>query len=108
MPDGVNLPAEIARRQRLLEAVAAAKARGAEGAKVCFEKEQAESEAKLLHREQKTNESGRKPGGKPPVADTKPQDQLNFTDEQSRIMPVAGGTLYRAGGCNARPGHGTS
>ena len=38
--------------------------------------------------------SGRKPGGKPPKAPTpgpRPEDQINLTDEQSRIMPVAGG-----------------
>jgi hypothetical protein len=38
--------------------------------------------------------SGKKPGGKPPkppTAGPKAQDQLNLTDEQSRIMPVAGG-----------------
>ncbi|MFZ1539616.1 MAG: transposase, partial [Chromatiaceae bacterium] len=37
---------------------------------------------------------GRKPGGKPPKAPTpgpRPDDQINLTDEESRIMPIAGG-----------------
>lgn len=99
VPDGMNLPAEIARRQGRLEAMATAKAKIAERAKVRFEKEQAEYEAKLARREQKAKESGRKPGGKPPkppVAGPKAQDQLNLTDEQSRIMPVAGGGFEQA------------
>lgn len=99
VPDGMNLPAEITRRQGRLEAMATAKAKIAERAKVRFEKEQAEYEAKLARREQKAKESGRKPGGKPPkppVAGPKAQDQLNLTDEQSRIMPVAGGGFEQA------------
>ena len=68
-------------------------------AKARFEKEQAEYEAKLARREQKAKESGKKPGGKPPkppIAGPKAQDQLNLTDEESRIMPVAGGGFEQA------------
>ena len=38
--------------------------------------------------------AGKKPGGKPPeppVEGPLPKDQINLTDEESRIMPVAGG-----------------
>ena len=38
--------------------------------------------------------TGKKPGGRPPaapVAGPLPADQVNLTDEESRIMPVAGG-----------------
>ena len=38
--------------------------------------------------------TGKKPGGKPPeppVEGPLPKDQINLTDEESRIMPVAGG-----------------
>src|SRR4051794_33220500 len=38
--------------------------------------------------------TGRKPGGKPPeppVEGARPTDQVNLTDAESRIMPVAGG-----------------
>ena len=97
--DGMNLPEEIARRQTRLEAMACAKAKIEARAKERFEKEQAEYEAKLARREQKAKESGKKPGGKPPkppAVGPKAQDQLNLTDEQSRIMPVAGGGFEQA------------
>ena len=99
VPDGMNLPEEIARRQARLAAMSAAKAKIEERAKIRFEKEQAEYESKLARRAQKAKESGRKPGGKPPkppVAGPKAQDQLNLTDGESRIMPVAGGGFEQA------------
>ena len=98
-PDGMSLPEEISRRQTRLEAMAIAKAKIEERAKVRFEKAQAEHEEKVTRREQKTKESGKKPGGKPPkppVAGPKAQDQLNLTDKESRIMPVAGGGFEQA------------
>jgi hypothetical protein len=66
----------------------------AEGAKERFEREAAEHRAKLAAREAKTEATGKKPGGKPPeppVEGPQPNDQINLTDEDSRIMPVAGG-----------------
>ena len=44
--------------------------------------------------EAKIAATGKKPGGKPPAPPVEgplPTDQVNLTDEQSRIMPVAGG-----------------
>jgi transposase len=99
VPDGMSLPEEIARREARLEAMAVAKAKIEERAKARFEKEQAEYEAKLARREQKAKESGKKPGGKPPkppIAGPKAQDQINLTDDESRIMPVAGGGFEQA------------
>lgn len=99
VPDGMSLPAEITRRQARLEAMAAAKIKIEERAKARFDKEQAEYESKLAHREAKAKESGKKPGGKPPkppTAGPKAQDQLNLTDEESRIMPVSGGGFEQA------------
>src|SRR5574343_1199837 len=99
VPDGMSLPAEITRRQARLDAMAAAKIKIEERAKVRFEKEQAEFEARVARREQKSKGSGKPPGGKPPkppVAGPKAQDQINLTDEASRIMPVAGGGFEQA------------
>jgi hypothetical protein len=59
-----------------------------------FDREQAEYRAKLAARDAKAAATGRKPRGKspqPPVEGPEPSDQINLTDEQSRIMPVAGG-----------------
>ena len=47
----------------------------------------------MKEREQKTARTGRKPGGKPPAPSTtgvRPSDQINLTDEDSRIMPATG------------------
>jgi len=56
--------------------------------------ELAEHEAKLAAREAKEKATGKKPGGRPPAPPVEgplPGDQVNLTDEESRIMPVAGG-----------------
>lgn len=40
--------------------------------------------------------NGRKPGGNPPKAPTpgpRPNDQINLTDAESRLMPIAGGAF---------------
>ena len=55
--------------------------------------EAAEHKAKLAAREAKAKATGNKPTGKPPqppVEGARPTDQINLTDEASRIMPVAG------------------
>jgi len=94
IPDGMNLPDEIARREDRLKAIAAAKAKIEERAKERFDQEQAEYEAKLAKREAKAKESGNKPRGKPPVPPVEgaqDKDQINLTDEESRIMKVSDG-----------------
>lgn len=94
VPDGVSLPAEIKRREDRLAAIAAAKAKIEARAKERAEREQAEYRAKLARRQAKEKESGRKSGGtppQPPAAGVRADDQINLTDEQSRIMKVAGG-----------------
>ncbi len=48
----------------------------------------------MAQRAAKTAVTGKKPGGRPPAPPVEgplPTDQVNLTDEQSRIMPVAGG-----------------
>ena len=50
-------------------------------------------------RAEKEKSTGKKPGGKPPSAPTpgpKDSDQINLTDEESRIMPVSGGGFEQA------------
>ena len=56
-------------------------------------REQADYEAKMKAREEKTARTGKKPGGKPPAppsSGVRPTDQINLTDEDSRIMPATG------------------
>lgn len=99
VPDGVSLPAEIKRREERLLAMAEAKAKIAARAQERFEREQAAYEAKVAQRDAKTKKTGKKPGGKPPkppVAGVQSTDQINLTDEESRIMPVSGGGFEQA------------
>jgi transposase len=94
VPDGMSIPEELARREKRLAAIACAKATIEARAKERHARERAEYEAKLKSREAKTAATGKKPGGRPPaapVAGPLPTDQVNLTDEASRIMPVAGG-----------------
>ena len=94
VPDGVSLPDEIKRREDRLAAMAAAKVKIAARAEERYQREKAEYEQKMANRAAKEKDSGKKPGGKPPQAPTpgpKDSDQINLTDDESRIMPVSGG-----------------
>jgi len=94
IPDGMSLPEELARREKRLEKLAAARATIEARAKERFEQEQAEYQTKLAAREKKAATTGKNPRGRrlqPPVDGPLPTDQVNLTDEESRIMPVAGG-----------------
>jgi transposase len=94
IPDGVNLPEEIARREDRLAAIAAAKAKIEARAAARYEHEQAEYQAALARRQEQEAATGKKPRGKaprPPEPGPRGDDQINLTDEQSRIMKVAGG-----------------
>lgn len=99
VPDGMSVPEELARRETRLERIAEAKAAIEARAAERFVREQAEHEARLKAREDKAKKSGRKPGGKPPLppaAGPGHKDQVNLTDADSRIMPVAGGGFDQA------------
>ena len=94
LPDGMSIPEELARREDRLQKIAQARAKIEARSKERFAREQVEHEAKIAAREAKTKATGKKPGGSPPappVAGPLPSDQINLTDEESRIMPVAGG-----------------
>jgi hypothetical protein len=92
LPDGLSIPDELARREERLAKLAEARAKIEARARERFERERAEHEAKLAARDAKAAATGRKPRGKPPPTEGPlPADQINLTDEQSRIMPVAGG-----------------
>jgi hypothetical protein len=79
VPEGVDLPAEIRRREERLAAIAAAKAKIEARAKERF------YEAKMATRRTK-EATGKKPGGKPPKppqAGPRAQDQINLTDDRA-------------------------
>ena len=94
VPDGMSIPDELARREDRLRKLAEARAKIEARAHERFVREQAEHAARLAQRAAKAAASGKKPGGRepqPPVQAARPTDQINLTDEASRIMPVAGG-----------------
>ena len=99
VPDGMSVPEELARREDRLQCIAEAKAKIEARARERYEQEQAEYRAKIEAREEKAKRTGRKPGGRPPrppTAGPGAKDQVNLTDEDSRIMPVAGGGFEQA------------
>ena len=94
IPDGLSIPDELARREERLRKIADARGKIEARAKERHSREQVEHEAKLAAREARTAATGKKPGGRPPRPPAEaplPSDQINLTDEDSRIMPVAGG-----------------
>ena len=94
IPDGMSIPEELERRETRLAAIAEAKAKLEARADERLEREQADHQAKLAARAEQEKLTGKKPGGRPPEPPTggvRESDQINLTDEDSRIMKVAGG-----------------
>jgi transposase len=93
-PDGMSIPEELERRELRLAAIAAAKAQIEARADEHLEHEQAEYQSKLAARAEQEKRTGKKPRGRPPEPPTggvQDKDQVNLTDDDSRIMRVAGG-----------------
>ena len=94
IPDGMNVPEELQRREQRLSGIAAAKAEIERRAAERHTREQAAYEEKVVARAKKAEATGKKPKGKqpkPPTAGPSAKDQVNLTDEDSRIMPISGG-----------------
>ena len=93
LPEGLSIPAELARREERLAAIGQAKAQIEARAAERDAQQTADYQAKLKAREDKTTRTGKKPGGKPPEPPSpgvRPTDQINLTDADSRIMPGPG------------------
>jgi len=94
LPDGMSIPDELALREERLRKIARARATIEARAKERHEREMADHKAKMAARAARRAATGKKPSGKapqPPTEGPRPSDQVNLTDEESRIMPVAGG-----------------
>ena len=92
LEDGLRIPDEVTRRQERRAKLAAARAEMEARACARAQAERAEYEAKLARREEVKVE-GKKPRGedpKPPSAEPEAKDQVNFSDPESRIMPLGG------------------
>lgn len=89
IPDGMDIPEELSRRQDRLAAIARAKEIIEQRAAQRYAQEQQEYEKKIAARREKMK-TGQKPGGcepKSPEPGPRKNDQVNLTDEESRIMP---------------------
>jgi len=99
LPEEMDIPEELRRREQRLVAIARAKEELKVRAQARFEDEQAEYEEQLEKREARAKKTGKKPRGKPPkppTAGPRGKDQVSLTDEESRIMPTSGGGFEQA------------
>jgi transposase len=93
LQDGLTIPEEIQRRQERQAALRRAKAEIEARAYARFQAESAEHEAKM-ERRQALIDNGEKPRGRAPQAPSPTpdaKDQVNLTDEESRIMKTKDG-----------------
>lgn len=97
--DGMSIPEELARRKERLKSIAKAKKEIQRRAAERYAKEKEIYEKKMAKRKVKEQASGKKPRGrepKPPEPGPGKGDQVNLTDEDSRIMPTPGGSFEQA------------
>jgi hypothetical protein len=93
-PDGLSIPDELARREDRLRVLAEARVKIEARTRERVAREQAEYEARMAARAAKAAATGKKPRGKvpqPPIETPRTTDQVNLTDEESRIMKMAAG-----------------
>ncbi len=97
--DALDIPEELEWRDNRLKRIAKAKE---EIERRAVEREIREREAyeqKLAERKKKAKETGKKPRGrepKEPESGPRKKDQVNLTDEESRIMPTSSGGFEQA------------
>lgn len=99
LPDGMDVPAELARREARLAAIREAKAQIEARAQERLAAEQQAYQAKVASRQAREKKAGKKFGGKPPKPPTggvRESEQISLTDEESRIMKASGGGFEQA------------
>ena len=104
----LDIPEELERRKQRLAAIREAQEKIKERAQERHAGERAEYEEKLERRQEREAATGKKMGGRPPQepeAGPKEKDQVNFTDEESRIMPGANGEFVQGYNVQAAVDH---
>lgn len=99
LPDGMSIPEELSRRTERLKAIADAKAEIERRAAERFAEEKASYDKALAERAEKEQTTGKKPRGRkpqPPESGVSSKDQVNLTDDESRIMKKSGGGFEQA------------
>ncbi len=92
--DGLDIPEEISRREDRISVIKEAKEKIEQRAKEHYDKEKKLYDEKMTKRKEKEKLTGKKTKGKipkPPTKEVKDKDQINLTDEESRIMKTSGG-----------------
>ena len=97
VPDGMDVPEELKIREVRLAAIEDAKVKLEARAAERHAAEQAEYEARQSKRETARTEGKppKGPGPKPPQPGVRDKDQINRTDEESRVMPSSGGKNFQ-------------
>lgn len=106
--DGMNIPEEIAIREERLKVIKEAKEKIEARAKERYKNELKEYREKMNKREAKEKLTGKKTGGrklKEPTSEPSDKDQVNLTDEESRIMPTSGGGFEQCYNAQASADH---
>jgi transposase len=103
VPDGMDVPAELARRETRLQAIADAKERIRAREQARIATEQAAHDQKMAERAAKERATGKKRSGRKPKRPSRGMNkaaQINLTDDESRIMPTGDGFVqaYNAQG----------
>jgi len=95
LPDELMLPEELARREKRLMSIDKAKKEIERRAAQRAEDAQGDYKQEMAKRAEYEQKTGRKPRGRPPAPPApgvpRPKDQVNLTDDESRIMSVSGG-----------------
>lgn len=99
LPDGMSIPEELSRRTERLKAIADAKAEIERRAAERFAQEKEAYDKIMSERAAKEQTTGKKPRGRkpqPPEPGVNGRDQVNRTDDESRIMKKSGGGFEQA------------
>ena len=95
----IKIPEEISRREDRLSKIKEVQEKIKERYKIKYKLKKAEYDEKVKKKKEKEKKLGRKLGGKKPTEppETPPnKEQVNLTDEESRIMPKSGGGFIQA------------
>ncbi len=99
IPKDMNIPEELARREKRLEAIKSAQEEIDKRAEERYIAEKAAYDEKMKERNEWQKQTGKKKAGKipqPPTREPQKKDQVNLTDKESRIMPKSGGGFVQA------------
>ena len=94
LPENMDIPAELLRREQRLNVISDAKKEIKARAAERYKREKSEYDEKIVKRTAYEAASGKKSKGRKPVepeVEPKASDQVNLTDEESRIMPSKNG-----------------